>query len=118
MALSHKLRKPVGSRQALRSRKKALVVGVFLALGVAGVLAFLLVGCGGGTAAACPFSAPGGSAAASFRCAKHRRGDGEFRECGYGRGRGRPCGFCAWRVSHAECAGSEYGKFWAAGGCQ
>jgi uncharacterized protein GlcG (DUF336 family) len=58
MALSHKLRKPVGSRQALRSRKKALVVGVFLALGVAGVLAFLLVGCGGGTAAPLAPSAP------------------------------------------------------------
>ena len=51
MALIHKLRKPVGSAQALRSKKKVLVVGVFLALGVAGVLAFLLVGCGGGTSA-------------------------------------------------------------------
>ncbi|HVH61707.1 MAG TPA: hypothetical protein VM709_15295, partial [Candidatus Sulfotelmatobacter sp.] len=45
------LRKPVGSAQALRLRKKALVVGVVLALGVAGVLAFLLAGCGGGTSA-------------------------------------------------------------------
>lgn len=51
MALTYKLRKPVGSAQALRSKKKALVVGVVLALGVAGVLAFLLVGCGGGTSA-------------------------------------------------------------------
>ena len=49
MALIHKVRKPVGSAQALRSRKKVLVVGVLLALGVAGALAFLLAGCGGGT---------------------------------------------------------------------
>src|SRR5215469_12442404 len=51
MALMHKLRKPVRSAQALRFQQKVLVVGVFLALAVAGVLAFLLVGCGGGTSA-------------------------------------------------------------------
>ncbi|HEY6946921.1 MAG TPA: heme-binding protein [Candidatus Acidoferrum sp.] len=49
MAVTHKLRKPVESLQALRSRRKLLVVGVFLALGIAGVLAFLLLGCGGGS---------------------------------------------------------------------
>ncbi len=43
MAVIHKLRKPVDALQALRSRKRVLVFGVFLALGVAGVLAFLLV---------------------------------------------------------------------------
>ena len=42
MALTHKLRKPVASGEALRSRNKVLVAGVFLALGVAGVLGFLL----------------------------------------------------------------------------
>ena len=56
MALTHKLRKPLGSLQALRSRKKVLVAGIFLALGLAGVLAFLLVGCGGQTTA--PLSPP------------------------------------------------------------
>jgi len=56
MALTHKLRKPVASGEALRSRNKVLVAGVFLALGVAGVLAFLLWGCGAGTSA--PVSPP------------------------------------------------------------
>lgn len=50
MAVTHKLRKPVESLQALRSRRKGLVVGVFLALGLAGVLALLLWGCSGGSA--------------------------------------------------------------------
>ena len=49
MAIRYKLRKPVESLQALRSRRKILVLGVFLTLGIAGVLAFLLLGCGGGT---------------------------------------------------------------------
>jgi hypothetical protein len=56
MAVNHKLRKPVESQQALRSRKRTLVLGVFLALGVAGVLAFLLLGCGGGSTT--PISLP------------------------------------------------------------
>jgi uncharacterized protein GlcG (DUF336 family) len=47
MAVTHKLRKPVESLTALRSRKRMLVLGVFVALGVAGALAFLLMGCGG-----------------------------------------------------------------------
>ena len=51
MAVTHKLRKPVESLQALRSQRKVLVVGIFLALGIVGVLAFLLWGCGGGAAA-------------------------------------------------------------------
>lgn len=49
MAITHKLRKPVESLQALRSRRKVLVVGVFLTLGIAGLLALLLWGCGSGT---------------------------------------------------------------------
>jgi uncharacterized protein GlcG (DUF336 family) len=44
------LRKPVAARRALQQRKKTLALGILLALGVAGVLALLLVGCGGGNA--------------------------------------------------------------------
>ncbi|HKW61055.1 MAG TPA: heme-binding protein [Candidatus Acidoferrum sp.] len=50
MAITHKLRKPVESFQALRLQRKVLVVGVFLALGLGGLLALLLWGCGGGSA--------------------------------------------------------------------
>ncbi|HYY72605.1 MAG TPA: hypothetical protein VE778_03330 [Candidatus Bathyarchaeia archaeon] len=56
MAITHKLRKPVESLQALRSRRKVLVAGVFVALGIAGVLALLLWGCGGGSST--PISPP------------------------------------------------------------
>jgi uncharacterized protein GlcG (DUF336 family) len=42
-------RKPVAARRALEQRKKTLALGILLALGVAGVLALLLVGCGGGS---------------------------------------------------------------------
>ena len=44
------LRKPVAARRALEQRKRTLALGILLALGVAGVLAILLVGCGGGNA--------------------------------------------------------------------
>src|ERR1051325_6682102 len=56
MAITHKLRKPVESLPALRSRKRVLVLGIFLALGVAGALALLMMGCGGG--ATTPVSPP------------------------------------------------------------
>jgi uncharacterized protein GlcG (DUF336 family) len=56
MPTEHTLRRPVPSRQALARRKKTLAVGILLALGVAGVLAFLLLGCGGGSGA--PVSPP------------------------------------------------------------
>ena len=56
MAITHKLRKPVESLAALRSRKRVLVLSIFLALGVAGTLAFLMMGCGGG--ASTPVSPP------------------------------------------------------------
>lgn len=46
MAITHKLRKPVESLQAFRSRRRVLVVGVFITLGIACVLALLLWGCG------------------------------------------------------------------------
>lgn len=56
MATTHKLRKPVESRHALHQRKKILVLGVVLALGIAGALTLLLIGCGGGSSA--PVSPP------------------------------------------------------------
>jgi uncharacterized protein GlcG (DUF336 family) len=56
MAVTHKLGKPVESQQVLRSRRKMLVVGIFVTLEISGVLAFLLLGCGGGTST--PVSPP------------------------------------------------------------
>ena len=58
MAITHKLRKPVEAQQALRSRRKLLIVGVFLALGLACVLTFLLLGCGGSPTSISPPSPP------------------------------------------------------------
>ncbi|HXL21458.1 MAG TPA: heme-binding protein [Candidatus Dormibacteraeota bacterium] len=54
----HTLRKPVQSRHALRQRNRTLALGIVLALGVAGVLAFLLVGCGPGAAVPTPTPPP------------------------------------------------------------
>jgi len=51
METTHKLRKPVESRHALRRRQKTLALCVALALGIAGALAILLIGCGGGSSA-------------------------------------------------------------------
>ena len=51
MATTHKLRKPVNSLRVLHRRKRILVLGVFLALGIAGTLLMLLIGCGGGSSA-------------------------------------------------------------------
>src|SRR5713226_2466581 len=51
MAKTHTLRRPVESRRALRRRKKTLALGIFLALGIAGALAMLLLGCGSGSSA-------------------------------------------------------------------
>jgi uncharacterized protein GlcG (DUF336 family) len=48
MPEEHTLRQPVASRHALARRQKMLAMGILLALGIAGVLALLLVGCGGG----------------------------------------------------------------------
>ncbi|HEV1992820.1 MAG TPA: heme-binding protein [Candidatus Acidoferrum sp.] len=48
---THTLRKPVESRRALHQRKKTLALGIFLAFGIAGALAMLLIGCGGGSSA-------------------------------------------------------------------
>jgi uncharacterized protein GlcG (DUF336 family) len=51
MKTTHELRKPVESRHALQHRQKMLALGVALAVGIAGVLALLLIGCGGGSSA-------------------------------------------------------------------
>ena len=49
MPSEHFLRKPVAARRALQKRQHVLVLGVVLALGMAGALAFILFGCGGGS---------------------------------------------------------------------
>src|SRR5467141_3873683 len=51
METTHKSRKPVESRHALRHRQKTLALGVALAVGIAGALVMLLFGCGGGSSA-------------------------------------------------------------------
>jgi uncharacterized protein GlcG (DUF336 family) len=56
MLTEHSIRKPVAARHALQRRKKTLAFGILLALGIAGVLALLLVGCGGGSST--PVSPP------------------------------------------------------------
>jgi len=56
--ISHSLRKPPASSHVYGQRQRLLFFGVALALGVAGLLAFLLGGCGGG-------SSNGGAAAAT-----------------------------------------------------
>lgn len=54
MPSEHFLRKPTPARRALQRRQKMLVLGMVLALGMAGVLAFVLFGCGGGSSVASP----------------------------------------------------------------
>src|SRR5713101_6708365 len=51
METTHTPRKPVESRRASRQRKKTLAPCFFLALGIDGLLAMLLFGCGGGSRA-------------------------------------------------------------------
>jgi uncharacterized protein GlcG (DUF336 family) len=46
MAKNHSIRMPVPAARAWRGRRKILVLGIVVALGVAGALVFLLVGCG------------------------------------------------------------------------
>jgi uncharacterized protein GlcG (DUF336 family) len=50
----HKLRKPVDARRAHNQRRKMLALGVAVAAGLAGLLAFLLAGCGGGSSSVAP----------------------------------------------------------------
>jgi uncharacterized protein GlcG (DUF336 family) len=54
MQTEHSIRKPVAARQALHRRKRTLALGILLALGIAGVLALLLVSCGGGGSTTAP----------------------------------------------------------------
>jgi len=56
MQTAHTLSKLVEPRRALEQRKKTLILGIFLELGIAGVLAMLLIGCAGGSSA--PVAAP------------------------------------------------------------
>ena len=56
MQTAHTLRKLVEPRRALQQRKKTLILGIFLELGIAGVLAMLLIGCAGGSST--PVAAP------------------------------------------------------------
>src|SRR5271169_855539 len=49
MQEKHSIRRPVAARQALQQRRKTLAMGILLTLGIAGVLALLLLGCGGGS---------------------------------------------------------------------
>src|ERR1700681_863668 len=51
METTHTLRKLMESRRALQQRKKTLILGIFLALGIAAVLAMLLLVDGGGSSA-------------------------------------------------------------------
>jgi uncharacterized protein GlcG (DUF336 family) len=51
MEKTQALRKPVESHRALQQRQKTLALGIFLALGIAGALAMLLMGCGSGSSA-------------------------------------------------------------------
>src|ERR1700730_6120820 len=46
--MEHILRKPVESRRAYKQRRKAIVFGIILALGITVALVVLLAGCGGG----------------------------------------------------------------------
>src|SRR5450631_2404610 len=50
----HKLRKPVDARRAHSKRRKMLAVGIAVAAGLAGLLVFLLSGCGGGSSSSIP----------------------------------------------------------------
>jgi len=54
MQTGHSIRRPVAARRALEQRRKMLALGILLALGIAGVLALLLVGCGGGSSMPVP----------------------------------------------------------------
>jgi uncharacterized protein GlcG (DUF336 family) len=56
MPYAHSLRRPVESRRALAQRRKMLALGAVVAIGIATALAFLLMGCGGGSST--PVSPP------------------------------------------------------------
>jgi uncharacterized protein GlcG (DUF336 family) len=54
MQKKHSIRRPVAARRALEQRQKTLAMGILLTLGIAGVLALLLLGCGGGSSTPTP----------------------------------------------------------------
>ena len=54
MQKEHSIRRPVAARRALEQRQKTLALGILLTLGIAGVLALLLLGCGGGSSTPTP----------------------------------------------------------------
>ena len=56
MQTEHSIRKPVAAHLALKRRRRTLVLGILFALGIAAVLAMLLVSCGGGSST--PVSPP------------------------------------------------------------
>jgi uncharacterized protein GlcG (DUF336 family) len=56
MQTEHSIRKPVAAHRALKRRRRTLVLGILFALGIAAVLAMLLVSCGGGSST--PVSPP------------------------------------------------------------
>lgn len=56
MQTEHSIRKPVAAHRALKRRRRTLAVGILLAIGIAAVLALLLVSCGGGSST--PVSPP------------------------------------------------------------
>jgi uncharacterized protein GlcG (DUF336 family) len=58
MATVPRLRKPVASTTMLSRRRKLLTLGIVLTLGIAGALAYLLAGCGGGSTPAPPAPPP------------------------------------------------------------
>ncbi|MFI5093866.1 MAG: heme-binding protein [Candidatus Acidiferrum sp.] len=56
MPTEHSIRRPVAAQRVLERQRKTLAVGILLALGIAVILALLLVSCGGGSSA--PISPP------------------------------------------------------------
>src|SRR5262249_57336523 len=58
MATVPRLRKPMASTAVLSRRRRVMTVGIVLTLGIAGVLAYILAGCGGGSTPAPPAPPP------------------------------------------------------------
>src|SRR5215470_20430264 len=54
MTTVRRLKRPAASTEVFTKHKKVLGIGILLALGIAGALAYLLAGCGGGSTAALP----------------------------------------------------------------
>jgi uncharacterized protein GlcG (DUF336 family) len=71
MQTEHSIRNPVAARRVLEQRQKTLAMGILLALGIAGLLALLLVGCGGGNST--PVSPPPVAAVQALQIADVQR---------------------------------------------